>query len=102
MIVLHNSLLKKKVPFVPLEPGKVGLYVCGLTVYDEAHIGHLRCMLVFDLFVRFLTQQGYDVTYVRNITDVDDKIINRANALGISTEALTEEVIANIQAQERS
>ncbi|MEC7030972.1 MAG: cysteine--tRNA ligase [Pseudomonadota bacterium] len=99
---LYNSLTAKKEVFEPLVEGKVSLYVCGLTVYDSAHIGHLRTMLVFDLLVRFFRSQHIEVTYVRNITDVDDKIINRANQMGISTTQLTEAVIAEIAAEERT
>jgi cysteinyl-tRNA synthetase len=75
---LYNTLTRKKETFRPIEPGKVRMYVCGNTVYDYAHIGHARVMVAFDAIVRYLRFQGWEVTYVRNITDVDDKIINRA------------------------
>lgn len=75
---IYNSLTGKKEPFQPLQPGKVSLYVCGNTVYDYCHIGHARSMIVFDVVVRYLRDQGYAVAYVRNITDIDDKIIKRA------------------------
>ncbi|RMG31266.1 MAG: cysteine--tRNA ligase [Gammaproteobacteria bacterium] len=78
-ILVYNSLTRKKEPFVPIEPGRVRMYVCGMTVYDYCHIGHARVMVVFDVIVRYLRAVGYDVTYVRNITDIDDKIIQRAN-----------------------
>jgi cysteinyl-tRNA synthetase len=90
---IYNTLKKKKEPFVPLTPGKVGIYVCGPTVYDACHIGHARSMVVFDVIVRYFRAVGYEVTYVRNFTDVDDKIINRANELGISTQELSERYI---------
>lgn len=102
MMKLYNTLTGKKEVLNPIIPGKLGIYVCGLTVYDEAHIGHLRCMLVFDLLVRFLRHTGYAVNYVRNITDVDDKIIRRANEEGITPQALTTRVIAGIQEQEKA
>ncbi|MFT5398546.1 MAG: cysteinyl-tRNA synthetase [Planctomycetota bacterium] len=78
MISIYNNLTNKKEEFVPITPGKVRMYVCGMTVYDYCHIGHARVLVVFDVVYRFLMQQGYEVTYVRNITDIDDKIINRA------------------------
>ena len=79
---LYNTLTRKKEPFTPLRPGKVNMYVCGITAYDLCHIGHARSAIVFDLLVRHLRSQGLDVTFVRNFTDVDDKIINRANKEG--------------------
>ncbi|MDQ2696279.1 MAG: cysteine--tRNA ligase [Pseudomonadota bacterium] len=78
MLHIYNSLTRRKEPFVPIEPGRVRMYVCGMTVYDYCHIGHARVMVVFDAVVRYLRWHGYAVTYVRNITDVDDKIIRRA------------------------
>lgn len=99
-MLLYNSLSNKKEPVAV--DGTLSLYACGLTVYDSAHIGHLRCMLVFDMFVRFMKSRGVDVTYVRNITDVDDKIIKRANDEGITTESLTQRIIQEIADQERS
>lgn len=89
MLHLYNSLTRKKEPFVTIKPGKVGMYVCGITVYDHCHLGHGRSMVAFDVIVRFLRSQGFDVTYVRNITDIDDKIIARANERGISIDELT-------------
>jgi cysteinyl-tRNA synthetase len=79
MLKIYNSLTQKKEIFVPIEPGKVKLYVCGVTVYDFCHLGHARTYSAFDVIIRYLRWQGLDVTYVRNITDIDDKIINRAN-----------------------
>ena len=86
---IHNSQTGRKQAFVPLEKGKVRMYVCGMTVYDYCHLGHARVMVVFDVITRYLRHIGYDVTYVRNITDVDDKIIQRANENGEDINALT-------------
>ena len=90
---VYNTLSGKKEEFQPLVPGKVGMYVCGVTVYDYCHIGHARANIVFDIVYRYLQYSNYDVTYVRNYTDVDDKIINRANQQGISSKQLSEEFI---------
>ncbi|PLX96053.1 MAG: cysteine--tRNA ligase [Desulfuromonas sp.] len=90
---LYNTLHGRKEPFVPLTPGKVGMYVCGVTVYDYCHIGHARANIVFDIVYRYLRFSGYDVNYVRNYTDVDDKIIKRANERGIDSRDLAEEFI---------
>jgi cysteinyl-tRNA synthetase len=78
MLQIYNSLTRQKEVFRPIEPGKVRMYVCGMTVYDHCHVGHARVMVVFDVVVRWLRAKGFDVTYVRNITDIDDKIIRRA------------------------
>ena len=78
MVTIYNTLTQRKEPLQPREPGKVRLYVCGMTVYDFCHLGHARMLLAFDVVVRYLRFSGYDVTYVRNITDVDDKILTRA------------------------
>ncbi len=94
MLTIFNSLSRQKEKFKPLTPGVVGLYVCGMTVYDYCHIGHARVMVTFDVVARHLRQLGYQVNYVRNITDVDDKIINRANELGVSIAEITEKFIA--------
>ena len=94
MLHLYNTRTREKARFVPLEEGKVGLYVCGITVYDLSHMGHARTYLSFDILVRYLRHLGYDVNYVRNITDVDDKIIARANENNESVDALTERTIA--------
>jgi cysteinyl-tRNA synthetase len=93
MLKIYNTLKKKKETFEPIQPGKVGIYVCGPTVYDASHIGHARSVVVFDVIVRYLEAIGYEVTYVRNFTDVDDKIINRSAELGISTRELSERYI---------
>lgn len=89
MLKIYNTLTNRKDIFVPLEEGKVRMYVCGMTVYDYCHLGHARVMVVFDVVVRYLRALGYEVTYVRNITDVDDKIIQRANENGEDINALT-------------
>jgi cysteinyl-tRNA synthetase len=94
MLKIYNDLTNQKEVFVPLEPGKVRMYVCGMTVYDLCHLGHARVMVVFDVVYRYLKAQGYDVTYIRNITDIDDKIINRANENGESFTDLTERFIS--------
>ena len=90
---VYNSLGKKKEHFEPLVPGKVRMYVCGPTVYDSCHIGHARSVIVFDVIVRYLKAKGFDVTYVRNFTDVDDKIIDKANQLGIGSQEVAERFI---------
>ena len=89
MLHIYNSLTRKKDPFTPITPGKVRLYVCGMTVYDFCHLGHARVMVVFDMVARYLRARGFDVTYIRNITDIDDKIINRARENGEDIGALT-------------
>ena len=80
---IHNTLTGKKEDFVPIDQGKVKIYVCGVTVYDDIHMGHARSMIVFDMVVKYLRYSGYEVTHITNFTDVDDKIINRANEAGI-------------------
>jgi len=94
MIRIHNSLTGEKQPLAPVTPGEVRMYVCGLTVYDFMHIGHARMMIVFDVVNRYLRHRGLRVTYVRNITDIDDKIIRRAAENGEPIGALTERFIA--------
>ncbi|QOW45872.1 MULTISPECIES: cysteine--tRNA ligase [Acinetobacter] len=91
--VLYNSEQRKKVEFVPRKEGQIDMYVCGMTVYDYCHIGHARVMVAFDYIIRFLRSQGWQVKYVRNITDIDDKIIKRANENGESITALTDRFI---------
>lgn len=93
MLQVFNNLTKTKEEFKSIEPGKVGMYVCGMTVYDFCHVGHARVLVVFDMIARYLRFSGYDVTYVRNITDIDDKIIKRANENDESIERLTERFI---------
>lgn len=90
---IYNTLTGKKDLFVPLVPGKVSMYVCGPTVYDTSHIGHARSVVIFDVIFRWLKQSGYEVCYVRNFTDVDDKIIKRANELGIAPLEISEKYI---------
>lgn len=101
MLYLYNSLTKKKELFQSMEPGKVGLYVCGMTVYDQCHLGHARSMLCFDVIVRFLRALNYQVFYVRNITDVDDKIIHRAAERGVSINDLTRHYIEVMREESR-
>ncbi|MGY0194089.1 cysteine--tRNA ligase [Leptothrix sp. BB-4] len=91
---LHNSLTRAVETFESLEPGHVRMYVCGMTIYDLCHIGHARMMMAFDVVYRWLRASGYKVTYVRNITDIDDKIIRRATERGITIRQLTDEMIA--------
>ena len=93
MLQIHNTLSRSKQVFKPIVPGKVKIYVCGMTVYDFCHIGHARVMIVFDMVVRWLRASGYEVLYVRNITDVDDKIINRAIENGEPISVLTQRFI---------
>jgi len=93
MLKLFNSLTRQKEEFVPIEPGKVRIYVCGMTVYDLCHLGHARVLVVFDVIVRHLRSLGYNVTYVRNITDIDDKIIARAQQNAEPINELTERFI---------
>jgi cysteinyl-tRNA synthetase len=94
MLRLYNTLTRQKQAFEPIEPGRVRMYVCGMTVYDYCHLGHARVMVVFDIVVRWLRASGYAVTYVRNITDIDDKIIRRARDNGEPIDALTGRYIA--------
>ena len=93
MLSIYNSLTNRKEEFVPIEKNRIRIYVCGMTVYDFCHLGHARVMVVFDTIVRYLRYRGFDVTYVRNITDIDDKIIQRANELGESVQSLTNRYI---------
>jgi len=93
MLRIYNTLARAKQDFVPLRPGKVNMYVCGITVYDYCHLGHARMMVVFDTVVRWLRASGFDLTFVRNITDIDDKIINRAIENKEPIDALTERFI---------
>ena len=93
MLQIHNSLARQKQTFVPMHPGQIRMYVCGMTVYDYCHVGHARVMVVFDVIVRWLRASGYAVQYVRNITDIDDKIIRRAHENGEPIQALTERFI---------
>jgi cysteinyl-tRNA synthetase len=90
---IYNTLTRKKEDFQPLQPGKVRMYVCGMTVYDMCHLGHARSAVLFDVIYRYLMYSGFQVTFVRNFTDVDDKIINRANDLGEDWRSLAEHFI---------
>jgi len=92
-IRIYNTLSRKKEIFEPVEPGKVRMYVCGPTVYDSSHIGHARSVVVYDVIARYFRSQGFDVNYVRNFTDVDDKIINRASELSTDWKAIAEKYI---------
>ena len=94
MLQVYNDLNNQKEEFIPLQANKVSMYVCGMTVYDLCHLGHARVMVVFDVVYRYLKAIGYDVTYIRNITDIDDKIINRANENGEHFSELTQRFIA--------
>jgi cysteinyl-tRNA synthetase len=98
MLQIYNTLSRSKQVFKPIEPGKVKMYVCGMTVYDFCHIGHARVMIVFDMVVRWLRASGYEVLYVRNITDIDDKIINRAIENGETISVLTNRFIEAMHA----
>ncbi|RHW22699.1 cysteine--tRNA ligase [Pseudomonas jilinensis] len=98
---IYNTLSKDKAPFLPLEGNHVRMYVCGMTVYDFCHIGHARVMVAFDVIARWLRHSGYQLTYVRNITDIDDKIIKRANENGESFQALTGRMIEAMHEDER-
>ena len=91
---LFNTLTRRLEVFTPIEPGRVRMYVCGMTIYDLCHMGHARMMMAFDVVYRWLQASGYQVTYVRNITDIEDKIIKRAVERGITIRALTDEMIA--------
>ncbi len=96
MLKIYNSITRQKQEFKPITPGKIGMYVCGVTIYDLCHIGHGRTFVSFDMIVRYLRYAGYEVNFQRNITDVDDKIIRRANENNESCEALTERLIGEM------
>jgi len=102
MLKIYNSLSNQKEKFIPIETNKIRLYVCGMTVYDHCHLGHARVMVAFDVVFRYLKSSGYDVTYVRNITDIDDKIIQRANENGEDFKTLTERFIDAMHDDERA
>lgn len=93
MLHIYDTLSQTKKLFTPRHTGKVGMYVCGMTVYDFCHIGHARTQVAFDIVYRYLQHLGYDVTYVRNVTDIDDKIINRAAEQNEDWQALTTRMI---------
>ncbi|MFA5261995.1 MAG: class I tRNA ligase family protein, partial [Candidatus Omnitrophota bacterium] len=90
---IYNSLTKQKEPFIPLVGNVVKMYSCGVTVYDQCHIGHARSLYIFDVIRRYLKHRGYDVTFVRNITDIDDKIINKAREQGVDSREVSEKNI---------
>ena len=98
MLQIYNTLTRQKEEFKPINPGKVGMYVCGITTYDLCHIGHARTYVAFDVISRYIRHLGYELTHVRNITDVDDKIIKRAAENNESFEQLTERMIAEMYA----
>jgi len=102
MLYIYNTASRQKELFKPILAPKVGLYVCGLTVYDDCHIGHGRLFIWFDVVVRYLRNIGFQVTHVRNITDIDDKIIKRAATLKFDYKTLTEQMIASMHADEKS
>src|SRR5215203_3494158 len=100
-ISIYNTMTRQKEPLQTIEPGKVRMYVCGVTPYDSAHVGHGMSMTSFDVIRRYLEHRGYEVRHIQNFTDIDDKIINRANAERIDPDALTESFIAEWHAEIR-
>ncbi len=98
---LFNTLTQQKETFEPLEAGKVRMYVCGITVYDYCHLGHARMLLAFDVIARWLRHSGFELTYVRNITDIDDKILRRAAEVNEKFSVLTERFINKLHDDER-
>ena len=99
---IYNTMSRRKEAFKPIEPGKIRMYVCGITVYDYCHIGHARVLVAFDVITRYLRERGWDVTYVRNITDIDDKILHRAAENDEHFEALTARMIDAMHEDERA
>lgn len=102
MLQIYDSLSRSKRPFRPVQPGQVGLYVCGMTVYDYCHLGHARMLVSFDVVQRWLRASGYQVQYVRNITDIDDKIIRRAVETNRRLGEVTSYYIDAMHADERA
>ena len=100
MLTIYNSLTQTKEEFKPLVEGKIGIYVCGITTYDYLHLGHARMLVAFDVVTRYLRARGFDVNYVRNITDIDDKILNRAKENGELFSDLTDRFIAAMHEDE--
>ncbi|MEH6561170.1 MAG: cysteine--tRNA ligase, partial [Marinobacter sp.] len=100
MIKIYNTLTQQKETFTPIEPGKVRMYVCGMTVYDYCHLGHARVLVAFDVVTRYMRNRGYDVTYVRNITDIDDKILRRAEENAERFTELTDRMITAMHEDE--
>ena len=95
---LYNTLGRRKEKFATLHPGKVGLYACGVTVYDDCHLGHARSSVFFEVLVRYLRRRGYEVTWVRNYTDIDDKILKRAKDEGVAWDEIAARYIASFKA----
>src|SRR5210317_1990437 len=95
---IYNTMTRRREVFEPQQPGKVSMYACGVTVYDLSHIGHARAMVVFDVIHRYLRASGYNVTFVRNYTDIDDKIINRANEESVPFNVISERYIKEFDA----
>src|SRR5438552_18714853 len=91
---IHDTREKRKIDFVPMVPGKIGVYACGITVYDLCHVGHARMLVAFDVIVRHLRASGFQVRFVRNVTDIDDKIIRRAAAEGSTADELARKYAA--------
>lgn len=102
MLKIYNTLTRQKEPFIPRDAGKIGMYVCGMTVYDYCHIGHARVMVVFDIVARYFRYLGYQLTYVRNVTDIDNKIIQRAKESGEDFRVLTQRFIDAMHEDERA
>jgi cysteinyl-tRNA synthetase len=102
MLKIYNSLSKTKEEFKPIRPNKIGMYVCGITVYDYCHIGHARMLVAFDVIVRYLRARGYEVNYVRNITDIDDKIIKRAQEKNLPFTEITAKYIKAMREDEQA
>jgi cysteinyl-tRNA synthetase len=100
-LMIYNTLTRRKEEFIPIEPGKIRMYVCGMTVYDYCHLGHARVLVAFDVITRYLRSRGYDVTYVRNITDIDDKILRRAAENGEPYGVLTKRFIDAMHEDEK-
>ncbi|HSB95124.1 MAG TPA: class I tRNA ligase family protein, partial [Spongiibacteraceae bacterium] len=100
-LTIYNTLSRGKEKFTPIEAGKIRMYVCGMTVYDYCHLGHARVLVAFDVITRYLRASGYDVTYVRNITDIDDKILRRAVENGEPYTALTARFIDAMHEDEK-
>ena len=93
-LLIFNTLTRNKEPFVPLKANQISMYVCGVTVYDYCHVGHARAAIVFDTFYRYFQHLGYEVRFVRNFTDIDDKIIKRANEEDLDWQAVNQKYIA--------
>src|SRR5687768_14914589 len=94
---IYNTMTRTKEELVPLTPGEIRMYSCGVTVYDLSHVGHARMLIVFDMIARYLRFAGYRVTFVRNFTDIDDKIIRRANQEGVAAHEISERYIAEFR-----